>query len=137
MKTRVSLKYFVSYCRSAPGIANSGNAAVTRISESKLDESVLQLSIQINNYDLFCQDRNKNCGGAACYIKGERSYIQNQYIPDEIQNIFFKILLPKTKPIADIYYLQIAYPKSSYLRIAFLGILNKNFPSIDKDAKET
>ena len=52
-------------------IANSGNAAVIGISESKLDESVLQLKTQINNYDLLCRDRNRNGGGVACYIRSD------------------------------------------------------------------
>ena len=36
-------------------IANARNSAVIGISESKLDESVLQSEIQINNYDLFLE----------------------------------------------------------------------------------
>ena len=80
-------------------ITNSSNAAVRRISKFKLDESVLQLKTQVNNYDLFRQGRSKNDGGAACYIRSEPSYIQKLYFPDKIENIFFKILSPKTKPI--------------------------------------
>ena len=74
-------------------IANSSNVPVIGISKSKLDESVLQSEIQINNYDLLCWDRNRNGGGVACYIRSDISYIQ------EIENILFEILLPKTKPI--------------------------------------
>ena len=37
-------------------IANSSNAAVIGISESELEESVLQSEIQINNYDLLRRD---------------------------------------------------------------------------------
>ena len=36
-------------------IANARNSAVIGISESKLDESVLQSEIQIKNYDLFLE----------------------------------------------------------------------------------
>ena len=43
-------------------IANARNSAVIGISESKLDESVLQSEIQINNYDLLRRDRNRNGG---------------------------------------------------------------------------
>ena len=57
-------------------IANSSNAAVIGISESKVDESVLQSEIQINNYDLLRPDRNRNGGGVACYIRIDISYIQ-------------------------------------------------------------
>ena len=57
-------------------IANSSNAAVIGISESKVDESVLQSEIQINNYDLLLPDRNRNGGGVACYIRIDITYIQ-------------------------------------------------------------
>ena len=43
-------------------VANSINVAVIGISESKLDEFVLQLEIQINSYHLLCRDRNRNGG---------------------------------------------------------------------------
>ena len=49
-------------------IANSSNAAVRGISKSKLDESVLESEIQINNCDLLRRRRNRNCWGVACYI---------------------------------------------------------------------
>ena len=48
------------------------------ISESKLDESVLQWEIQIKNYDLLRRDRNRNRVVVACYI----SYIQKQYFAE-------------------------------------------------------
>ena len=63
-------------------IANSSNATVIRISESKLDESVLQSKIQINHYDLLCRDRNRNGGDVPCYVRSDISYIQNRkYFP--------------------------------------------------------
>ena len=80
-------------------MAYSSNAANIGVSESKLDESVLQSEIQINNYDLLSRDRNRNDGGVACYIRSDISYIQKQHFPEEIENIFFEILLPKTKLI--------------------------------------
>ena len=58
--------------------SNSSNAAVTGISESKLDESVLQSEIQIKNYDLLCRNRDRRGGGVACYIRIDISYIQKQ-----------------------------------------------------------
>ena len=67
----------------------SGN--IIGISESKFDEYVLQLDIKINNYDLFCKNRNRNSGGVAYYIRSDMKYIQKQYFPEEIENIFFEI----------------------------------------------
>ena len=81
-----------------PYKANSSSAA-GGISESKFDESVLQSEIQVNNYDLIRRDRNRNGGGVACYIRIDIGYIQKQYFPEEIKNIFSEILLPKTNPL--------------------------------------
>ena len=111
--------------------ANSSNAAVIGITEPKLDESVLQPEIQMNNYDLLRQDRNRNRGSVACSIRNDISDIQKHYFPEEIENIFFEILLPKTKPIL----VRIIY--RSPFQINFLNkILNKNFPFIDTNTKE-
>ena len=112
-------------------MAYSSNAANIGVSESKLDESVLQSEIQINNYDLLRRDRNRNGGGVACYVRSDISYIQKQYFPEEIENIFFEILLPKTKLI--VVWIIYSLPTENYFR----EILNKNFPSIDTDTKET
>ena len=57
--------------------------------------------------------------------------MQKQYFPEEINNIIFEILLPKTKPIV----VGIIYRSPSQNK--FLETPNKNFPSIDTDAKET
>ena len=76
-------------------IANSSNVAVIEFSESKLDESPLQSEIQINNYDLMCRDRKRNDEGVACYVTSDISYIQKQYFPEEIENIFFKFFYLK------------------------------------------
>ena len=73
-------------------VAAHTNAAVIRISESKLDETILQSEIQISNYELL-----RNGGGVACYIRSDIGYLQKHYFPKEIKNIFVKILLPKAK----------------------------------------
>ena len=50
-------------------IAKSTNAAIIGISESKLDESVLELEIEIDDYKILRCDRNRHGGGVACYIR--------------------------------------------------------------------
>ena len=70
-------------------------------------------------YDLLLQDKNRNGGGVACCIRSDISYIKKQYFPEEMENIFFGILLPKTKPIV----IGIIYRSSSQNK--FLEILNK------------
>ena len=59
------------------------------------------------------------------------SYTQKQYFLEKIENIFFEIFLPVTKPIV----IGIIY--RSHWQTNFLENLNKNFPSIDTDTKET
>ena len=80
-------------------IAERTKAAVIGITESKLDESIFQSEIQIDNYDLLRCDRNRNGGGVACYIRSDISYMQKGLFPSHIENIFFKILLLKTTSI--------------------------------------
>ena len=74
-------------------IARLTNAAVIRISESKLDDSMPTSKIQINEYDLLRCDRNRHGGGVACYIRNDLSYNVKSYFPKDIENIFFKLLL--------------------------------------------
>ena len=50
-------------------IAKSTNAAVIGICESKLDASVLDPEISIDNYKILRYDRNRQGGGAACYVR--------------------------------------------------------------------
>ena len=46
----------------------------------------------------FVETETTNGGGVAWYIRSDISYIQKQYFL-EIENIFFEIILRKTKPI--------------------------------------
>ena len=50
-------------------IAEKSNAAVIGITETKLDDSVLDPEILINGYDIIRNDRNRKGGGVACYIR--------------------------------------------------------------------
>ena len=54
-------------------MAERTKAAVIGLTESKLDESIFQSEIQIDNYDLLRCDRNTNGGGAACYKRSDFS----------------------------------------------------------------
>ena len=79
-------------------IAKLSEAAVIDISESKLDNSVLSSEFQIENYDLICSDRNRHCGGVACFLRNYLSYNTKSFLPSEIENIFIEIFLPHSKP---------------------------------------
>ena len=50
-------------------IAKASRAAVIGISESKLDETVLDGEVAIEGFDLVRSDRNRHDGGVACYIR--------------------------------------------------------------------
>ena len=63
-----------------------------------LDSYILDSKIQIDNYQILRCERNRKVGGVACYVRYDLSYIEKDFSPEEIENIFFEILLPKTKP---------------------------------------
>ena len=69
------------------------------ISESKLDESVLEPDIEIDNYKILRCDRNRHGGGVACYIRKDLSYNIISVFQSEIESVFFEILLPNSKLI--------------------------------------
>ena len=80
-------------------IAKSTNAAAIGICESKLDASVLEQEISIDNYKILHCDSNRHGGGVACYIRNDLSYNILSVFPCETENIFFEILLPNPKPV--------------------------------------
>ena len=55
--------------------------------------------IQIDEYDLLCCGRNRHEWGVACYIRSDLSCNVKSYFPKDIENIFFELLLPNTRPI--------------------------------------
>ena len=98
-------------------IAKSTNAAVIDVCESKLDASVLEQELSIDNYKILHCDRNRYGEGVACYIN-DLSYNILSVFPCE--NIFFEILLPNSK-------LVIYCPPSQN---SFLRVLNSNMNKI-------
>ena len=54
----------------------------------------------LNNYVLLRRDRNRNVGGIAYAILEVLCYAQKQNFPYKIENIFFKLRVPKSKPVA-------------------------------------
>ena len=60
-------------------IAQKINAAVIGITESKLDETVHNSEIDIENYVLIRNDRNRKGGGVACYIREDINFTEKKY----------------------------------------------------------
>ena len=87
--------------------------------------------IQIDEYDLLRCDRNTHGGGVACCIRNDLSYNVKSYFPKDIENIFFQLLLPNTKPtvVGTIY----RPPKQTN----FMVIFNKNLSKADTKNVET
>ena len=81
-------------------IAKNTNSAVTGLSETKLDKTIFDSEVSIPNYSLISKDRNRKGGGVACYIRSDICFISQNYLSEEIENISFDLLLPKTKPIS-------------------------------------
>ena len=111
-------------------IAKLSNAAVIGINKSKLDDSVLSSEIHIDNYNTLLCDRNRHKGGVLCYIRNDLSYDAKSFFPPEIENIFFELLLPNTKPIV----IGIVYRPPS--QSDFLEIINTHFSKLDTNNNE-
>ena len=111
-------------------IAKLSNAAMIEITESKLDDCILDSEIQTDNYQILRCDKNRKGGGVACYVSNKLSYIKKDFFPEEIENIFFEILLPKTKPIT----VGIIYRPPNQNNL--LQTLNENFAKLDTLKKE-
>ena len=80
-------------------IANKTNAAVIGISESKLDKSVLDGEVGIDGCEIKRCDRDRHGGGVACYIRKDLVFNPRENFSTDIENIFFDIQQPKSKPI--------------------------------------
>ena len=115
-------------------IWKSTNATVMGICGSKLDASVLEQEIILDNYKILHCDRNRHGGGVACYIRNYLSYnILSFYVKLKIFSLkiyyltpkFFQILLPNWKPVI----VGTIYRPSSQNN--FLELLNSNINKIN------
>ena len=50
-------------------IASSSNAAVIGVTENKLDNTVYDFEVQVDDYEIDQNDRSRNGGEVTCYIK--------------------------------------------------------------------
>ena len=81
-------------------ITNYIKPAILGITESKLDSSVTNAEVNINGYSIIRNDRNRNGGGVACYIRNDLCFNIKNIFSNSIEHVFFEILIPKVKPIA-------------------------------------
>ena len=80
-------------------ITNFIRPAILGATESKLDSSVTNAEVNINEYSIIRNDRNGNGGGVSCYIRNDLCFNKKNILSNSIEHIFFKILMPKVKPI--------------------------------------
>ena len=80
-------------------ITNHIRPAILGITESKLDSSVTNAEVNINGYSIIRNDRNRNGGGVACYIRNDLCFNIKNIFSNSIEHAFFEILIPKVKPI--------------------------------------
>ena len=94
-------------------IAKLSNAAVTGISQSIWDVSVLSSEIQIDIYNKLCCDQSRHGRGVVCYIRNNLSFNVKS---------FFSL---KLKTFSSKYYYQI---RNQYLSELFIDhLVNQNF----------
>ena len=73
----------------------------------------------------------KNRCEVACYIRNDLSYTQKNLFQNNIENVFFEIHFPKTKPIT----VGIVYRPPNQTNS--IKTLNENFAKLDITNKET
>ena len=79
-------------------IAKASNASFIGLTETKLDDTIYDSEISIDDYTVIRNDRNRYRGGVACYIKNSICYNNRNIFSNGIENVFIDILLPRTKP---------------------------------------
>ena len=112
-------------------ITNHIRPAILGITEAKLDSSVTNAEVDINGYSIIRNDRNRNGGGVACYIRNDLCFNIKNIFSNSIEHVFFEILIRKVKPIA----IRIFYrpPNAN----DFLDIFSNDFQQIDNKTNET
>ena len=81
-------------------LASKTRAAVISLSETWLDDSVLDNEISIGDYCLVRRDRNRNGGGVCMFIRSDIPFSHRHDLSsDDLEILCCDILLPKTRPI--------------------------------------
>ena len=74
----------VRWCHSM----SSKNIDLIAFNETRLNSSIGDSIIHLNNYDLIRRDRSKNGGGVCIYLRSSINYnIRNDLIPTELEAV--------------------------------------------------
>ena len=71
-------------------IVNHIIPAILGITESKLDSTVTNAEVNINGYSIIRNDRNRNGGGVACYIRNDLCFNIKNIFSNSIEHVFFR-----------------------------------------------
>ena len=111
-------------------ILRISKVGILGITESKLDDSILDSEVSVEGYQIIRSDRNRNGGGVACYIREDFVFNHISPLSSELEYLMFDIYLPKTKPFC----VGIFYRPPSQNN--FLDILCEDFLKLDVLNKE-
>ena len=70
-------------------ITNYIRPPILGITESKLDSSVTNTEVNINGYSIIGNDRNRNGGGVAYYIRKDLCFNIKNIFPNSVEHVFF------------------------------------------------
>ena len=80
--------------------AKKSKATVTGITETKLDGTIFEAELYIEDYNIVRCDRDRKGRGVTCYIKNDICFSTKNVLSKKIEVTFVDLLLPKTKPIS-------------------------------------
>ena len=96
----INVNSFLSKIDELRDIVGHTKPAILEITESKLDGSVTNQEVNISGYNILRNDRNRNVGGVACYIRSDLCFNSRNIFSNSIEHIFFDLLIPKMNPIS-------------------------------------
>ena len=97
-------------------ITKSSNISIIGVTETKLDGSVFDSEVNIENYELIRHDRNRQGGGVACYIRKDLHFNKLNIFSDNIENVCFDIVLKNLQTIYSLHNIQTTKPKQVFRR---------------------
>lgn len=75
---------------------------IIALNETRLESNIPDNEINIDGYDLYRNDRNREGGGVAIYINNKSGFthkVRNDLMPPELELITIEVASPKSKPI--------------------------------------
>ena len=100
--------------------------------ETRLDSSISDNMIHINNYGLIRKDRSRNGGGVCIFLRNSINYkIRHDLIPPELECVCLEIIKPHSRPflVSTVY----RPPSAPH---EFFDNLEKLIKAIDDENKE-